>query len=78
MVNAETLSFKDASITINYTRELNIIAGMYKQVFNRQADLNGIEYWATQKLTTNMSYGEMALHMDSKRVYKQIWKPNRE
>ncbi|WP_448127692.1 DUF4214 domain-containing protein [Salinicola sp. NYA28a] len=48
LINVETLAFADGNETVEYTSDLNWIAGLYQQVLGRQADVDGIQYWAEQ------------------------------
>ncbi|MBB3142406.1 hypothetical protein FHR96_003295, partial [Halomonas organivorans] len=48
LVNAEVMRFADGEEAIDYSNSLEWITGLYAQVLGRQADLDGIQYWAQQ------------------------------
>ncbi len=48
LINVETLSFADGDEGVAYADQLVWIAGLYRQVLGRQADVDGIQYWAGQ------------------------------
>lgn len=60
LVNIETLVFADGDQAIAYAGQLDWIAGLYHQVLGRQADLDGIQYWARQ-VDEGLDTGEVAL-----------------
>ncbi|OHY98660.1 cadherin domain-containing protein [Salinicola sp. MIT1003] len=60
LINVETLAFADDNETVEYTSDLNWIAGLYQQVLGRQADVDGIQYWA-QRNTDGMSKTDIAM-----------------
>ncbi|MEC4766718.1 DUF4214 domain-containing protein [Halomonas sp. CUBES01] len=48
LVNVESLAFADGEESITYDDDLSWITGLYDQVLGRQADVDGIQYWAQQ------------------------------
>ncbi|HEX7983845.1 MAG TPA: Ig-like domain-containing protein, partial [Duganella sp.] len=46
VVNAESLKFADTTLAVTAPASLNAIAGLYQSVLGRQADHQGIEFWA--------------------------------
>lgn len=60
LVNVEKLVFDNGSQDIGYDANLQWIAGLYKQVFARQADIGGIQAWAEQN-KAGLSAGVMAM-----------------
>ncbi|MEC4766724.1 DUF4347 domain-containing protein [Halomonas sp. CUBES01] len=48
LVNIETLTFADDELALSYDDDLAWITGLYDQVLGRQADVDGIQYWAKQ------------------------------
>ncbi len=46
IVNAEVIQFADGNLSLNYDSKLDKIATLYQQMFSRQADLDGFQYWA--------------------------------
>ena len=46
VVNAESLKFADTTLAVTAPASINTIAGLYESVFGRQADHQGIEFWA--------------------------------
>ncbi|NYS62416.1 DUF4214 domain-containing protein [Vreelandella salicampi] len=60
LVNVESLVFADGEENITYDDDLTWITGLYDQVLGRQADVDGIQYWAQQH-AAGLSKSEMAL-----------------
>ncbi len=72
LINVETLVFADGEQAVGYTSELNWIAGLYRQVLGRQADLDGIQYWARQ-VDEGSDTGDVALRfLDSVEAGKAL------
>jgi len=72
LINVETLVFADGEQAVDYTSELNWIAGLYRQVLGRQADLDGIQYWARQ-VDEGSDTGDVALRfLDSVEAGKAL------
>jgi hypothetical protein len=61
LVNVETLQFSDGNQTISYDNELTQLATVYQQVFNRQADLDGIQWWAEDVMTQERNIGNIVV-----------------
>jgi len=61
LLNVETLSFADKNVDMNFDTHLNAIMGTYQQMFGRQADLSGAQFWADAVVSKGLSLGEMAL-----------------
>ena len=53
LINVELIEFADQQQTISYDTKLIQIASLYDQVFDRQADLGGFQYWAERSATTD-------------------------
>ena len=62
LINIETLSFADDELALSYDEDLQWITGLYTQVLGRQADVEGVQYWA-QHSANGVSRAEMALSM---------------
>lgn len=60
LINIETLSFADGDEAVAYADQLVWIAGLYRQVLGRQADVAGIQYWAGQ-VEEGRDAGDVAL-----------------
>ncbi|WP_313505672.1 Ig-like domain-containing protein [Stutzerimonas kunmingensis] len=60
LINIETLSFADGDEAVAYADQLVWIAGLYRQVLGRQADVDGIQYWAGQ-VEEGRDAGDVAL-----------------
>lgn len=60
LVNVEKIAFSDGTQDIAYNSNLQWIAGLYKQVFARQADIGGIQAWAEQN-AAGLNAGNMAM-----------------
>ena len=45
IINVETIEFADETYTVENDTDLSIIATLYKQILDRQADLDGFQYW---------------------------------
>ena len=46
LVNVETIRFADQTINVSYDDDLSMVAGLYQQLFGRQGDLEGVQFWA--------------------------------
>ncbi|CAO1661878.1 hypothetical protein NYA30BAC_01419 [Halomonas sp. NYA30] len=62
LINIETLTFADDELALSYDEDLQWITGLYTQVLGRQADVEGVQYWA-QYSANGGSRAEMALSM---------------
>lgn len=58
LVNVETIRFKDKDVQLSYEPKIEMIARLYKQLFDRQGDLSGVQFWA-EKLTKGASAGDI-------------------
>jgi hypothetical protein len=75
LVNIEKITFADQTIVINYesTPHIKAIVGTYLQMFGRQADLAGEQFWADAIANKGLSLGRMALFfMHSEEQLKKI------
>jgi len=61
VINAEQLQFGDAVADIANAGSLNTLAGIYQAVLGRQADVNGIEFWANGR-AAGASWGAIAVN----------------
>ncbi|MDR5876560.1 DUF4214 domain-containing protein [Vreelandella gomseomensis] len=59
LVNIEMLSFADDELALSYD-DLAWITGLYDQVLGRQADVDGVQYWAKQH-AEGLGKSEMAM-----------------
>lgn len=57
LVNIESIEFSDGNYTIENSSSLVKIASLYNHVLDRQADLDGFQYWANNA----MGMGQIAL-----------------
>lgn len=62
LINVESLVFADGEENITYDDDLAWITGLYGQVLGRQADVDGIQYWAQQH-AEGLSKADLALHL---------------
>lgn len=46
LINIESIEFTDEVLSIVYDGNLDKIATLYEAMFDRQADVGGIQYWA--------------------------------
>ncbi len=60
LVNVELLRFADQMITVDYHDDHKMLTGLYQQVFDRQADTNGLQWWADQ-LDQGVSIGKLVM-----------------
>ena len=60
LINIETLTFADDELALSYDEDLAWITGLYAQVLGRQADVEGVQYWAQQS-ANGVSRADMAL-----------------
>lgn len=60
LVNIESIEFADETLLVEYETDNTMIAALYQQVFSRQADLDGFQWWA-DKLSSGVSAGDVAL-----------------
>ena len=62
VVNAETLRFADASVTVENRSALSAVAGLYADILGRQADVAGFEFWGNAE-KGGASLGQIAVAM---------------
>jgi hypothetical protein len=62
VINAESLKFSDATVTVQNRDALDSITGLYQDVLGRQADYLGVEFWATAE-KNGLSLGKIALDL---------------
>ncbi|MCW2318386.1 hypothetical protein M2322_003955 [Rhodoblastus acidophilus] len=62
LINTETLQFADTSETVPARDALDVLAGAYMQIVDRQADLYGFECWANLQ-SSGASLGSIAIKM---------------
>jgi hypothetical protein len=62
LVNVEKIQFTDQTQTLNFDKTINVVAGTYTQMFGRQADLDGLQYWMDAIKNKGLSLGEMAIN----------------
>ncbi|WP_278453454.1 cadherin domain-containing protein [Stutzerimonas kunmingensis] len=60
VINVETLRFDDADYTVENAPQYTVIASLYGEVLDRQADLTGFQYWA-ERYAAGESMGDIAL-----------------
>ncbi|MDO1582241.1 DUF4214 domain-containing protein [Rhizobium oryzicola] len=58
LVNIETIRFKDKDVQLSYATKIEMIARLYKQLFDRQGDMDGVQFWA-EKLSKGASAGDI-------------------
>ncbi|MEB0123945.1 DUF4214 domain-containing protein, partial [Pseudomonas sp. CCI1.2] len=63
VVNVESLSFADGSVSIETTGQQIILATLYQSVLGRQADVEGFEFWSNMTGDGKNSLGQTALAM---------------
>jgi hypothetical protein len=62
VVNVETLQFSDGNVVVQNSADMSTLAGIYQTVLGRQADINGIEFWANGH-QAGANWGNIALNM---------------
>jgi hypothetical protein len=62
LVNVEKIQFADQIQTLNFDKTINVVAGTYKQIFGRQADLDGLQYWMDAIKNKGLSLGKMLIN----------------
>ncbi|CAH1746723.1 protein of unknown function [Thauera humireducens] len=60
VINVETLRFDDADYAVENAPHYTVIASLYGEVLDRQADLAGFQYWA-ERYAAGESIGDIAL-----------------
>lgn len=60
LINVEQIQFADQRIALSYDSDLTALASLYGKVLNRQADLNGFQWWA-ESIDNGFSLGETAI-----------------
>jgi hypothetical protein len=60
LINVELLEFSDQVIHVEYHEDHEMLAGIYQQVFARQADTDGLQWWADQ-LDQGLSIGKLVM-----------------
>ena len=61
VINAEQLQFGDAVVDVGNASGMTTLAGIYQAVLGRQADVNGIDFWATGR-AAGASWGTIAVN----------------
>lgn len=69
LINIEQIQFADQTWTPVYGTDLSIIATLYQQVLDRQADLGGFQYWSDT--ADSRSKGQIALEFLTSDEYQQ-------
>ncbi|HZV64163.1 MAG TPA: DUF4214 domain-containing protein, partial [Telluria sp.] len=64
LVNVESLTFSDTTVTVETSDAQSALAGLYQSVLGRQADYQGFDFWARAE-TAGVSLGDIALAMIS-------------
>jgi hypothetical protein len=62
VVNVEALQFSDGQVAVQNGADMRTLAGLYQTVLGRQADISGIEFWASGH-QAGANWGDIALHM---------------
>lgn len=62
VVNVESLQFADTHLALDYRDAQAAIAGLYRTVFERQADYLGIDFWVTAE-KNGLTLGSIALEL---------------
>jgi len=61
LVNVENVQFADQAMPLTYDSHLNAVAGTYSQMFGRQGDVNGVNFWADAIKNKGLTLGKMAV-----------------
>ncbi len=69
LINIEQIQFADQNWNPVYSTDLSIIATLYQQVLDRQADLGGFQYWSDT--ADSRSKGQIALEFLTSDEYQQ-------
>jgi len=71
IINAETIRFADGDYTINATTNQKQVATLYMQILDRQAEMDGYQYWAKVGSIGDL-LGAMAISFVQSQEYKDI------
>ncbi len=69
LINIEQIQFADQNWNPVYSTDLSVIATLYQQVLDRQADLGGFQYWSD--IADSRSKGQIALEFLTSDEYQQ-------
>ena len=72
VVNAETLRFDDGDVGLAFNPITETLAWLYGSIFDRQADLGGIEYWVGAYDALEEDLGDVALFMLRWPEFKEV------
>ncbi|HEY7804702.1 MAG TPA: DUF4214 domain-containing protein, partial [Orrella sp.] len=70
-VNVERLVFNDGVVDLDYSTAQSQIATLYDKVLDRQADLNGFQFWANGS-SDGVNIGEIAMGFFSSQEYVDL------
>lgn len=62
LINIESLQFADATVAVEHRDAQSAIAGLYREVLQRQADYRGFDFWATAE-KNGVSLGRIAVEI---------------
>ena len=70
LINVENIQFADGNYLATYDTGMKALATLYQNIFERQADLDGIQYWATEQKNA-MKLGQIAVDLIRSNEYQQ-------
>lgn len=62
VTNTESIQFGDGTVGVQSRDELTVLAGLYKTVLGRQADIGGFDYWGASQ-TEGASLGTLTINI---------------
>lgn len=63
LVNVESIRFADQTYKVENSAKLSMIASAYGEILDRQADLNGFQFWATNIEAGTVTSGRMGMFL---------------
>jgi len=70
LVNVETIRFADHSYTVENSQDMSMVATAYARILDRQADLDGFQWWMAQVDSGSISSGDMGVFMLNSTEFK--------
>ena len=70
LVNVETIRFADQSYTVENSQDMSMVASAYARILDRQADLDGFQWWMGNVDSGAISSGDMGLFMLNSTEFK--------
>lgn len=70
LVNVETIRFADHTYTVENSQDMSMVATAYARILDRQADLDGFQWWMGQVDSKSISSGDMGVFMLNSTEFK--------